>query len=201
MVVSTGAVRMSVPIVPAQTIKQVTPHSNRDLFKISPELEIMDLVPCRLHRSLWRQRQSSPPLRLSNASSCLPLHYPRSSPTSPTSPPAPSWLRLQEEGTWATQLCQHNTSHRWVVLGSFFHSPLVDIHVFLFISCHVFCASAAPAASVCDPLQQPQFPSIHWCPDSGQITTEWVRRDMKSALMTLYHLSAIWNGEENLCWY
>lgn len=74
-------------------------------------------------------------------------------------------------------------------VGELFHSPLFDIHVFLFIFCHVFCLPAAPAASVCDPLQQPQFPSIHWSPDSGQITTEWVRRDMKTVFN--YSLSFI----------
>lgn len=115
----------------------------------------MDLVPCRLHRSLWRQRRSSPPLRPSNASSCLPLHYPRSSPTSPTSLPAPSWLRLQEEGTWATQSCQHNTSHRSVVLGSFFiHRSLIFMCFYLFSV--MFSASLQ--------LQQPPFVTLSSSP-------------------------------------
>lgn len=115
----------------------------------------MDLVPCRLHRSLWRQRRSSPPLRPSNASSCLPLHYPRSSPTSPTSLPAPSWLRLQEEGTWATQSCQHNTSHRSAVLGSFFiHRSLIFMCFYLFPV--MFSASLQ--------LQQPPFVTLSSSP-------------------------------------
>lgn len=156
----------------------------------------MDLVPCRLHRSLWRQRRSSPPLRPSNASSCLPLHYPRSSPTSPTSPPAPSWLRLQEEGTWATQSCQHNTSHRSVVLGSFFiHRSLIFMCFYLFSV--MFSASLQ--------LQQPPFVTLSSSPSFPASTGVQTQARLplngwggtwRLFLTTLYHLSAVWNGED-----
>ena len=188
MVVSTGAVRMSVPIVPAQTIKQVTPHSNRALFKISPELDSWILFPAGCTEAFdvsdGRHHQSDPATPHHACHSTTPdpaqLHQP------PSRHRPGSGSRRRERGLRSrASTIRHTGQWCW---GAFSFTALSFSCVFIyFLSC--FLPSAAPAASVCDPLQQPQFPSIHWSPDSGQITTERVRRDMKAVFN--YSLSFI----------
>lgn len=134
MVVDAGAVRMSVPMVPAQSIKQVTFLFSHLVFSLNLSSDRTDrkcsslciCVPCRWRRSLWRRPGLSTPPRPNSASSCQRLPYPRSSPTSPTFLPL-SWHQPTGAGTWATRSCQHNTSHRFEVF--LLNSSLNPIHI------------------------------------------------------------------------
>lgn len=130
-VMMNAAVRMSVPIVSAQTVKQV--HSEAVLHTMTPFLwmavqlllwflygvnnmeRLYILFVHRLYPNPWRQQlRWWPPVRPPSVSSCQPHICHRSSPTSPTcrralcSPP-PTAL-----GTWATLCCRPHTLRRSV---------------------------------------------------------------------------------------
>lgn len=153
MVVGAGAVRMSVPIVPAQNIKQVTSADTllkKYICNNVPCIVFINCTPCRWHLNPWRRQQWSVP-RPSSASSCRRPLSPRSSPTSPTSR-QPSWHQLQEGGTWAMQLCQHSMSRRLVVISwllffcfCFLVPPSPELlymyvfHLFSVVN-HIFCS-------------------------------------------------------------
>lgn len=126
---------------------------------------------CRWRQSLWHQQQWSPRLRPNNDSSCLQLHYPRSSPTSPTCLRALSLQRVQEGETWVTQSCQHNMSHRLVYAFFFLsHNCTCDSHAspfFFFFASSNLHLWLLPAALVSKhPLVSSHRPE---CPLTGKI--------------------------------
>lgn len=184
MVVGTGAVRMSVPIVPAQTIKQVNSTS---VVLVVLLLCIFFFLPtncfakCNCINGCFLQ-VAPKPLTSAAVVTTTQTQQRLIMPATPLPQIQPNFTNLPP-GTVLAQAPGGGNVGYAIVPAQYVTQVSTCVCVFVFHSFFLYhnCTQASPfclhvlgwhlshpATSICDPCQQLQFLNVHWCPVTGQ---------------------------------